>query len=104
MVQAGQSEFDGMPPQTYICVDCAWDTEKRETIVYFWGKEFQRNAPENDIYFEQVQPWSWYVQAIFLIRVVGLLKNLEFYEVKYWRIFINNFMHKYSFNVNELLR
>ena len=49
MVQAGQSEFDGMPPQTYICVDCAWDTEKRETIVYFWGKEFQRDVPENDM-------------------------------------------------------
>ena len=53
--------------------------------------------------FKQVKPWPWHVEVIPGVSVVGLVTNKKLCQVV-WGIIIENFVHKYSFIVSELLR
>ena len=53
--------------------------------------------------FKQIKSWPWHVEAIPGVSVVGLVTNKDLCQVVCGMI-NKNYMNKYSFIVNELLR
>ena len=69
----------------------------------FWGKGPEGRSSDGYASFKQVKSWPWHIELIPGISVVELVTNEELCKVV-WGIIIENFMHKYSFIVSELLR
>ena len=81
-----------------------FETTNRNTGFYV----LKQGVPEGrsiEVYanFKQVKPWSWHVEVIPGVGVVGLVTNKELCQV-IWGIIIKNFIHKYSLIVSELLQ
>ena len=80
-----------------------FQTRKRNTGVYV----LRQGVPDGRsrkgyASFKQVKSWSWHVEVIPGVSVVGLVTNEELCKVV-WGM-IKNFMHNYSFIIIELLR
>ena len=81
-----------------------FETRKRNTGFYVLRQGVpEGRSSERYAGFKQVKPWPWHVKVIPGVSVVWLVTNKELCHVS-WGIIIKNFMHKYSFVVNELLR
>ena len=75
----------------HICADYAWNKGERYKILNFGQGVPERHTRKWYAAFEQVQPWSWYLQVVPWIKVVGLLCKVV------GHIVISNFMHQFSF-------
>ena len=81
-----------------------FETRKRNTEIYVFrpGVPHGRSG-EGYADFKQVKPWPWNVEVIPGVSVMGHVTSEELCKVV-WRISTQNFMHKYSLIVSELLR
>ena len=63
--------------QKYVCADYVWK-RKRNTGLYVLrqGVPMGRSS-EGYASFKQAKPWSWHVEVIRRVRVVGLVTNRE---------------------------
>ena len=81
-----------------------FETKKRNTGFYVLRQGVpDGRSTEGYASFRQVKPWSWHVEVIPGVGVVGLVTNEELCKVV-WGIIIKNLMYKYPFIVSELLR
>ena len=76
--------------------------EKYRIFVFSDGVPEGRSS-EGYADYKQVKPWPWNVEVIPGVSVMGLVTSEELCKVV-WRISTQNFMHKYSLIVSELLR
>ena len=103
MIQTNPSKFDEMLfSDIYLCRLCLKQEEKYRILCFEAGVP-EGLSREGYVGFKQIKPWLWHAEVIPGVSAVGLVTNEELCKVV-WGIIIKNFMHKYSFIVNELLR
>ena len=80
-----------------------FETRKRSTGFYTLRQGVPEGcSSEGYANFKHVKPWPWHVEVIPGVSVVGLTTNEVLCQVVCGSI--QNFTHKYSFIVSELLQ